>query len=593
MKRLYVLWLVSVGLAMPFAGIGASQTTFLNLDLETATRGQVWGWSNSTAGYEYAADVTTAVSGNQSLRLRNIGASAPAFAATGQTLPLSVVAGHHIHLAGFIQTSGMTRGFAGFWMRVDQPDGTVSAFNNMSSLGISGSTAWTQYSFDLDVAPDAADVVFGALQTGDGTAWFDNITLDIDGMRFVDGPAPYVGDPTAAQLNWLQQNVNPFFSPNPAGDLGDLWPVSNIVGNAHIVGLGEGTHGTGEFFQMKHRLLEYLAQKQGFTIFAMEANMPESDAVNQYVLTGQGDPEKLLQGLYFWTWNTQEVLDMIQWIRQYNASGNGPIVFAGFDMQYCAVAIANVQNFIEQAEPDYLPGVESAYAQALAISQSWTKGVSQSTAIVQPVVDAVQAIAAHLAGNRSSYLANFNAYDVDWAIQNAVIVQQATYNTIAGSAYRDQAMASNVEWLVQEYPGARLVLWAHDGHIWKDPGAMGSYIAANHGNDYVAFGQIFHAGRYNAVGATTGGLRAWPATPSFAGTVEWMFHSLGLPWFILDLRQASATDPDSAWLLGPVQYRMIGAVQEDGFFVSNRLLDDFDVLVFFDQTTPSHLLPFN
>jgi len=38
-------------------------------------------------------------------------------------------------------------------------------------------------------------------------------------------------------------------------------------------------------------------------------------------------------------------------------------------------------------------------------------------------------------------------------------------------------------------------------------------------------------------------------------------------------------DPGSAWLLGPVQYRMIGAIQ-DGFFVSNRLAQDFDVHLF-------------
>jgi hypothetical protein len=31
-----------------------------------------------------------------------------------------------------------------------------------------------------------------------------------------------------------------------------------------------------EFFQMKHRMLEYLASELGFTIFSIEANMPEA-----------------------------------------------------------------------------------------------------------------------------------------------------------------------------------------------------------------------------------------------------------------------------------------------------------------------------
>ena len=37
------------------------------------------------------------------------------------------------------------------------------------------------------------------------------------------------------------------------------------------------------------------------------------------VRTGQGDPAKALYGLQFWTWDTREVLDMILWMRAYNA----------------------------------------------------------------------------------------------------------------------------------------------------------------------------------------------------------------------------------------------------------------------------------
>jgi hypothetical protein len=72
--------------------------------------------------------------------------------------------------------------------------------------------------------------------------------------------------------------------------------------------MGEATHGSREFFQMKHRMLEFLAEKMGFTVFAIEANWPESLAVNDFVLNGEGDPAVALAGMYFWTWNTEEVL---------------------------------------------------------------------------------------------------------------------------------------------------------------------------------------------------------------------------------------------------------------------------------------------
>src|SRR5262249_1130448 len=154
----------------------------------------------------------------------------------------------------------------------------------------------------------------------------------------------------------------------------------------------EGTHGTSEFFRMKHRMLEYLATEMGFTIFSIEANMPEAYLVNDYVLNGTGDPRKLLQGMYFWTWNTQEVLDMIFWMREFNQSGEGRVQFTGFDMQTGTVAAAIVRKFVLEADPGYLAALDSAYGAASAVQSNYQKGVSQTTAQVQAGVDAAHAV---------------------------------------------------------------------------------------------------------------------------------------------------------------------------------------------------------
>ena len=53
-------------------------------------------------------------------------------------------------------------------------------------------------------------------------------------------------------------------------------PLKKIIGEARIVALGEATHGTHEFFQMKHRMLEFLVEEMGFNTFAMEAAWPAS-----------------------------------------------------------------------------------------------------------------------------------------------------------------------------------------------------------------------------------------------------------------------------------------------------------------------------
>src|ERR1043165_3174981 len=139
--------------------------------------------------------------------------------------------------------------------------------------------------------------------------------------------------PDKPVVDWITANAVRLKTTEAGNGFADMQPLKKIIGNARIVSLGEATHGTREFFQLKHRILEFLASEMGFTIFSIEANMPEAYRLNDYVLNGTGDPAKLLKGMYFWTWDTQEVLEMIHWMREFNKSGKGRVQFTGFDMQ--------------------------------------------------------------------------------------------------------------------------------------------------------------------------------------------------------------------------------------------------------------------
>src|SRR6516165_9088410 len=137
---------------------------------------------------------------------------------------------------------------------------------------------------------------------------------------------------------WIRAAAIPLATPVAGHGFDDMQPLKKVVGDARIVSLGEATHGSREFFQLKHRMVEFLATQMGFTIFSIEANMPEAYKLNDFVLNGNGDPAKLIKGMYFWTWDTQEVLDMVLWMREFNKSGKGPVQFTGFDMQTPKVA---------------------------------------------------------------------------------------------------------------------------------------------------------------------------------------------------------------------------------------------------------------
>src|SRR5262249_14743917 len=157
---------------------------------------------------------------------------------------------------------------------------------------------------------------------------------------------PLTPNSSGAVREWIRRTAIPLSTPVAGHGFDDMAPLKKIVGDARIVALGEATHGTREFFQLKHRMLEFLVTQMGFSIFAIEANMPEAYRLNDFVLKGEGDPAKLIKGMYVWLWDTQEVLAMVLWMREYNRSGNGHVEFTGFDMQTPTVANENVRDFV-------------------------------------------------------------------------------------------------------------------------------------------------------------------------------------------------------------------------------------------------------
>jgi hypothetical protein len=169
-------------------------------------------------------------------------------------------------------------------------------------------------------------------------------------------------------VEWVRSHAVALKTPEAGHGFDDMQPLKKIVGQSRIVALGEATHGTREFFQLKHRMVEFLASQMGFTIFSIEANMPEAYRLNDYVLVGKGDPKTLIKGMYFWTWDTEEVLAMIEWMREFNQSGKGRIEFTGFDMQTPAVALQIVKDFCAKYDPEYSPALKEAGGQALKTS---------------------------------------------------------------------------------------------------------------------------------------------------------------------------------------------------------------------------------
>lgn len=192
---------------------------------------------------------------------------------------------------------------------------------------------------------------------------------------FLFASATFAGTPsdkadTQPQVNWIRANAIPLRTVEAGNGFDDLQPLKKVIGEARIVALGEATHGSREFFQLKHRMIEFLATQMGFTIFSIEANMPEAYRLNEYVLHGTGDPKALLKGMYFWTWQTEEVLAMVEWMREFNRSGKGHIEFTGFDMQTPTVAMDVVRQYVAEHDASYLATLDPVWAEVKKLSSN-------------------------------------------------------------------------------------------------------------------------------------------------------------------------------------------------------------------------------
>jgi erythromycin esterase len=398
---------------------------------------------------------------------------------------------------------------------------------------------------------------------------------------------PITPNSSDAVWEWIRRTAIPLSTPVAGHGFDDMAPLKRIVGDARVVALGEATHGTREFFQLKHRMLEFLVTQMGFSIFAIEANMPEAYRLNEFVLKGEGDPAKLIKGMYVWMWDTQEVLDMVLWMREYNRSGKGRVEFTGFDMQTPTVANENVRDFVAKTDADYVPALARASEMVRAARNP--KAVDPKIAVIE-----WEKVVVHLESLRPRA-------GLEWAIQNARVVLQCMQmgaNLVkpdAAMAVRDASMVANVKWILDRSPGAKIVLWAHNWHVMTGPiDSMGAALRKMYADKLVTFGFAFNQGSFRAM-SMNGGVQIFTVGPAPAGSLDATLAAGGIPLFVLDLRAAPKTGPVAEWLGVKHPTRNIfHGFSEDapGSNMFEQVVTErYDSLFFVDKTTAARPNP--
>jgi erythromycin esterase len=385
----------------------------------------------------------------------------------------------------------------------------------------------------------------------------------------------------------------------------DMQPLKEIIGDARLVALGEATHGSREFFQLKHRMLEFLVSEMGFTVFGIEATMPEAFDINEYVLSGKGDPAKALTGLNFWIWNTEEVLDLIEWMRRYNEDPrhSRKVKFYGFDLQFAPRAAKVTLNYLRAVGP---VGALAAEGRLESLANPYTsmQFVSQSKELQEATASAIGDVLRRLDERRSEYISGTDSMAWVLARQHARILAQyvermSTIATPDGWMIRDRAMAENIRWILEhEGPEAKMVVWAWNGHVSTGSGSMGAHLREAFGPDMIVFGFAFNQGSFQAIETpmpSAAGVRSFTVGPAPEGSLDETLAAAGLRLAAIDLRELPKEGPVAEWWSAPHPTRNLGASfdedSEAAVWRPQIVPRLYDALVFVESTTPARPNP--
>ena len=140
------------------------------------------GWlkaGSKPKSYEMGLDQVEGKQGKQAATIKSIDKNIDGFGTLMQQSKPEKFLGKRIKMTGYLKSENVSD-WAGLWLRVDQAGSQQSlSFDNMQDRAIKGTKDWTKYEIILDVPTNASMLAFGALLSGSGQIWFDNITFEI------------------------------------------------------------------------------------------------------------------------------------------------------------------------------------------------------------------------------------------------------------------------------------------------------------------------------------------------------------------------------------------------------------------------------
>ncbi len=405
------------------------------------------------------------------------------------------------------------------------------------------------------------------------------------------------------------------------GALRDYDRLLDEIGDSRFVLLGDGTHGTEEFYRERELITRRLIAEKGFTAVAVEADWPDAYRANRFVrgLSSDQSGEEALRGfLRFptWMWRNEPVVDFLDWLHDYNDTHHDPwsaVGFYGLDLYSLHSSVAEVIAYLAQRDPEAAKRARVRYgcfdrsdggdAQKYGLLAANAPELSCEKEVVEQLVELLEARADY--GAEEAALAEDEFF---YAEQNARLAKNAEEyyrlmyrGGVSSWNLRDRHMAETLAaldaHLSQRFDDeARIVVWAHNSHLGDARATsmgragelnLGQLVREQQGRKAFLLGFTTFDGEVTAASNWDEHAERKRVRPALEHSYERLFHRTGLERFFLPLR-----DPGEA--LGGLAeerlQRMIGVIyrpqtERQSHYVYADLVKQFDGIVHLDRTS--------
>lgn len=279
-------------------------------------------------------------------------------------------------------------------------------------------------------------------------------------------------------------------------------PLIDEMARKKIVSLGEGTHGTSEFYKVRYWITKILVEEKGFNNVAFENDYADSYLLDQALKQGRTDYDALMKQHLIAIWRNEEVKEVVQWMQTHNKTHKRPVSFGGLDVMFSTGDAQVIQQLTASLKNDRLNQLTTSLLRLAIVRDSiWVNSNRKDFVMADSVSHANIIQTYKLVKNLQQILKGVSLPTekrqiVDNMTKNIELQFEGPYNWVTAkkaTGDRDSAMAVMATRIVQK-PTDKLIIWAHDAHVSRKPvyknsvGGTGGFIERMLPNQYFVLG---------------------------------------------------------------------------------------------------------